>query len=143
MLRHTLATLSYRLGRALDGASPDFGSFQAAGEGVRTPVVILAHMSDLMDWALRQANGSPEWTEAPPLAWDDEVARFHTALAKFDARLAAGPVLCDENRLFQGPIADALTHTGQIALLRRIHGAPVKPKNYFKAEIASPPISDT
>jgi hypothetical protein len=143
MLRHTLATLSYRLDRALDGASPDFGSFQPDGEGVRTPVEILAHIGDLMDWALRQANGSPEWTEAVPLEWDDEVARFHAALAKLDARLAAAPLLCDENRLFQGPIADALTHTGQIALLRRIHGAPVKPKNYFKAEIGSPPISGT
>jgi hypothetical protein len=134
MLAHTLATLRFRLGRALDGASADFGAFQA-GEGVRAPVEILSHMGDLMDWALRQANGVPEWTVATPLAWDNEVARFFAALEKLEARVNAGPVECDENRLFQGPIADALTHTGQIALLRRMHGAPVKPMNYFKAEI--------
>ncbi len=95
-------------------------------------------MGDLMDWALRQANGSPEWTVATPLAWDEEVARFFAALAKLEARVEAGPVECEETRLFQGPIADALTHTGQIALLRRMHGAPVRPMNYFKADITSP-----
>lgn len=95
-------------------------------------------MGDLMDWALRQANGSPEWTVATPLAWDAEVARFFSALEKLETRVAEGSVACEENRLFQGPIADALTHTGQLALLRRMHGAPVRPMNYFKADITSP-----
>lgn len=95
-------------------------------------------MGDLMDWALRQSNGSPEWTVATPLAWEEEVARFFAALGRLEARVEAGPVECEEKRLFQGPIADALTHTGQIALLRRMHGAPAKPMNYFKAEIISP-----
>lgn len=112
----------------------DFASFRA-GETVRTPAEILAHMGDLMDWALGLADGVHEWHDSTPLAWDEETARFFAALAKLDARLAAGPLVCEENRLFQGPVADALTHTGQIALLRRMHGAPVKPKNYFKAEI--------
>lgn len=134
MLRHTLATLAYRLGRALDGAPADFGTFRA-GETVRTPVEILAHMGDLMDWAAGLAEGVHQWNASTPLPWDAEIARFHAALQKLDARLAAGPLSCDEKRLFQGPIADALTHTGQIALLRRMHGTPMKPKNYFKAEI--------
>ena len=134
MLRHSLATLAYRLSRALDGAPADFGDFRAA-ETVRTPVEILAHMGDLMDWALGLGDAVHQWHDSAPLPWDAEVARFHAALAELDARLAAGPLGCDEKRLFQGPIADALTHTGQIALLRRMHGVPVKPKNYFKAEI--------
>lgn len=134
MLRHTLATLSYRLGRALSDAPDGFASFRA-GEGVRTPAEILAHMGDLMDWALGLADGVHQWQDSPPLGWDDEVARFFASLGRLDARLAAGPLLCDERRLFQGPIADALAHTGQMALLRRMHGVPVRPKNYFKAEI--------
>lgn len=134
MLRHTLATLAYRLGRALDGAPADFGTFRA-GETVRTPVEILAHMGDLMDWAAGLAEGVHQWNASTPLPWDAEIVRFQAALQKLDARLAAGPLSCDEKRLFQGPIADALTHTGQIALLRRMHGTPMKPKNYFKAEI--------
>ena len=88
-----------------------------------------------MDWAAGLTEGVHQWNDATPLAWDPEIARFQAALQKLDARLAAGPLSCDEKRLFQGPIADALTHTGQIALLRRMHGMPVKPKNYFKAEI--------
>ena len=133
MLRHTLATLAYRFNRAAEGAPADFGSYRAGS--ARTPVEILAHIGDLMDWALRQADGVPDWTEAPPQEWDAELTRFRAALAKLDERLASGPVLCDEKRLFQGPIADALTHTGQIALLRGMQGAPVRPKNYFKADI--------
>ena len=134
MLRHSLATISYRLSRALDGAPPEFASFRA-GETVRTPAEILAHMGDLLDWALGLADGVHKWQDSAPLVWDADVARFLAALLKLDARLAAGPLACDEKRLFQGPIADALTHTGQIALLRRMQGAPVKPKNYFRAEI--------
>jgi len=134
MLRHALATLAYRLGRALDGAPADFGEFRA-GATVRTPVEILAHMGDLMDWAAGLGEGVHQWHDSTPLPWDAEVARFNAALKTLDSRLAAAPLLCNENRLFQGPIADALTHTGQIALLRRMYGAPVKPKNYFKADI--------
>ena len=133
MLRHSLATLAYRLNRALEGAPAEFGTFR---EGrARTPVEILAHMGDLMDWALRQADGVADWTEAAPQDWEAEQARFFAALNRLDQRLAAGPVLCEEKRLFQGPIADALTHVGQIALLRGLQGAPSRPKNYFKADI--------
>jgi len=133
MLRHSLATLAYRLNRAVEGAPPEFGAFCTGT--ARSPVEILAHMGDLMDWALRQADGVADWTEAAPLDWDGELARFSAALRRLDERLASGPVLCDEKRLFQGPIADALTHVGQIALLRGLQGAPARPKNYFKAEI--------
>lgn len=134
MLRHTLATLAYRLEKALRDAPPEFATFRAS-ESSRTPVEILAHMGDLMDWALSHANGAERWNNSTPLAWRAEIERLHASLKAFDERLAAGGLSCDENRLFQGPIADALTHTGQIAFLRRMHGSPVPPKNYFKADI--------
>lgn len=126
-------TLAFRLNRAVDGAPADFASYRIGT--ARTPVEILAHMGDLMDWALRQADGVPDWTEAPPQDWDAELARFRAALLQLDEPLASGPLLCEEKRLLQGPIADALTHAGQIALLRGLQGSPVRPKNYFKAEI--------
>jgi len=137
MLRHTVATLAYRGGKALRGAPADFAAFHAA-PGTRTPGEILAHIGDLLDWALAMCDGKHVWHDSPPLAWDQGTARFFTALEAFDARLASGaPLGVPAERLFQGPIADALTHTGQISMLRRMAGAPVRPENYAQAEIAA------
>jgi hypothetical protein len=137
LLRHAVATLAYRAGKVLRNAPPGFSAFTAGG-GTRSAGTILAHMSDLFDWALSLADGQHVWREVPPGAWDDDVQRFFAALARFDARLAAAaPLGSPPERLFQGPVADALTHTGQLALLRRLAGSPVKGENYFKAEIAA------
>lgn len=137
MLRHTLATLAYRGGKAIRGMPEAAASFRAAPT-TRTPAEILAHVGDLLDWAAALADGRHEWHDSSPLAWPREVDRFFSALARLDARLADGGRLeSSEERLFQGPIADALTHVGQIALLRRMAGCPVKGENYFKAEIAA------
>jgi len=134
-LRHALATLAYRARKALLGAPEGFATFQVGEAGSRTPVEILAHMGDLFDWALALAQGQHVWREAAPGAWDEEVGRFFTALSRFDEAVAGGEGLGSAARLFQGPIADALTHVGQLTLLRRLAGAPVKGENYFKAEI--------
>lgn len=135
LLRHTLATLAYRGGKALRGAPAEFASYKAA-ESTRTPVQILAHIGDLLDWALSLAQGREAWHNATPLPWDREVERFFVALARFDEWLAsAAPLAESAEKLFQGPVADALTHVGQIAMLRRMAGAPVKGENYHRAEI--------
>jgi len=134
-LRHTVATLAYRGGKALRDAPPSFASFRA-GETSRTPLEILAHMGDLFDWACALAGGQHVWNDRPPGSWDEEVARFFAGLQRFDEALASDvPLGFSIERLFQGPVADALTHVGQIAMLRRLAGAPVKGENYFKAEI--------
>jgi hypothetical protein len=136
MLRHTLATLAYRGGKVLRGAPPEFAAFRPC-ETSRTPAEILAHIGDLLDWALALAGGAHRWRDSPPLDWEAGSARFFDGLAKLDARLAAPePLGYPAERLFQGPIADALTHVGQIAMLRRMAGAPVKGENYFKAAIS-------
>jgi hypothetical protein len=136
-LRHTLATLAYRGGKALRGAPSAFAEFSVA-EGSRTPGEILAHLGDLLDWALSIAEGNQRWNNSEALAWDDGVRRFHSALRAFDDYLASGkPLAVSAELLFQGPVADALTHVGQIAYLRRVAGVPVKGENYFKAEIVS------
>ena len=134
-LRHTLATLAYRANRAVRNAPPEFGTFQL-GKATRFPVTILAHMGDLMDWALSIANDKQEWRVSTPLAWDQEVVRFFAALAALDARLASeAPIACSKDRLFQGPIADALTHVGQIAMFRRLAKCSAGGENYFVANI--------
>jgi hypothetical protein len=134
-LRHTLGTLAYRGGKALRNAPPEFARFRAA-EGARTPGEILAHMGDLFDWALSIAVGKRTWHDSAPLPWDKEIARFFAALKKFDDYLAAGePLHAPAEKLFQGPIADALTHVGQMAILRRMAGAAVKGESYYESEI--------
>ena len=136
-LRHTLATLAYRATKTLRDAPFSFAVFKA-DENSRTPVEILAHLGDLMDWSLTLVKGAERWHDSPPLAWDAEVARFCEALKKLDDHLAGDAhIACPVPKLFQGPIADALTHVGQMAMLRRLSGAPIKGENYYKAEIVA------
>lgn len=135
MLRHTLATLSYRAGKALRGAPSDFASF-APAPGSRTAGQILAHMGDLMDWGESIARGHQVWRDSPVQAWDEDVQRFFAALTRVDAAVVG--LNADDalgQKLFQGPIADALQHTGQLAMMRRLAGAPIRGENYYVADI--------
>ena len=137
MLRHTLATLAYRGGKTVRDVDPKFGNYQA-GPKTRTPVEILAHVGDLLDWALCLADGKRDFHESKPLRWDNEIDRFFAALEALDCRLAVDtPLGFPAEQIFQGPIADALTHIGQIAMLRRIAGRPVRGENYFMADIVA------
>ena len=135
LLRHTIATLAYRGGKTVRNASSAFGEFRASAQ-TRTPGEILAHIGDLLEWALSIAQGRQTWRDSAPLPWDRQVLRFFTALEALDQYLASGnPLHEPAEKLFQGPIADALTHVGQIAMLRRMAGAPVRGENYHKANI--------
>jgi len=137
MFRHTLATLAYRGGKAVRGAPDRFGDFKTEA-AIRTPGQVLAHIGDLLDWSLALADGQHVWHDSSPLPWTEEVARFFRALERLDARLASeAPLGFSETQLFQGPIADALTHVGQIAMLRRMFGSPVRGENYLKADIVA------
>jgi hypothetical protein len=137
MLRHTVATLAYRAGKAIRGA-PDSFAIYSTGEKGRTPAQILAHMGDLMDWALSIARGKQQWHDSKPLPWAEEVERFHKALKALDDYLASSqPLGAPPEKLFQGAIADALTHTGQINILRRMAGCPIRAENYYRAEISA------
>ena len=136
LLRHTLATLAYRAGKTLRDTPPEFTSYSVS-PGSRTPGQILAHMCDLFDWALSMAEGKQKWADTAPRAWDADCDRFFNCLAAFDDFLASdAPLGTSVERLFQGPVADALTHTGQLAMLRRLAGAPIRGENYARAQIA-------
>ena len=135
MLRHAVATLAYRGGKAVRGAPDSFASYKAS-ETTRTPAQILAHIGDLLEWALSIAKGVETWNNSEPLSWPQEVERFHSALERFDNHLASdAEVSATCERLFQGPVADALTHVGQLTMLRRIAGEPIKGENYSRAKI--------
>ena len=135
LLRHTLATLAYRGGKTIRNAPPSFANY-GAPDSSRTPAKILAHIGDLMDWALSMVEGTQKWQDSKTLPWEQECERFYAALKKLDDYLASEkPLQAPAERLFQGPIADALTHVGQLAMLRRMAGAPIKGENYFVADI--------
>jgi hypothetical protein len=137
LLRHTVATLAYRGGKALRDAPDGFGEFRP-GDTSRTPSQILAHVCDLLDWALSLARGKQAWSDSRPGSWDSDVKRFFVALHALDDCLAGSQPLGDTpERLFQGAIADALTHVGQINYLRRLAGAPVRGENYHRADIVA------
>ena len=137
LLRHILATVAYRGAKALRGAPEHFSSFHI-GDKTRTPAQILAHIGDLFDWGLSIAQGNQTWHDSTPLPWNDEVERFFATIRKFDEYLASSePLHGSAEGLFQAPIADALNHIGQIAMLRRLAGSPIKGENYLKAEIAA------
>jgi hypothetical protein len=139
LLRHTLATAAYRATRALEGAPEEFGGFAGAGH---RPVEILAHMGDLFDWGLSMAAGHPRWQNSKPLPWPDEQRRFFAALEAFDAYLvSAEAIQAPIERLMQGPVADALTHVGQLAMLRRMAGTPTHGENFYVAPIAAGQVS--
>ena len=135
LFRHMLAALGYRAARALEDSPESFAGFDGAG---RTPGQILAHMGDLFDWALSMAEGNQRWHNSAPLPWPEEQRRFFAALTAFDAYLTSGEKIhAPLERLFQGPVADALTHVGQLAMLSRIAGCPIRGENYYVAEIAA------
>jgi len=135
LLRHTIATLAYRAEKVLRNAPGGFSGLRIS-DGTRTPGQILAHMGDLMDWALWLAKGKHVWRDSSPGEWEADVDRFFSSLQALDLFLASGVAPgAPPGRLFQGPVADALTHVGQLAVMRRIAGAPVRGENYFRAEI--------
>jgi hypothetical protein len=135
LLRHILATLAYRAAKVIDGAPSDFGTFRTS-ETTRAAGEIVSHLGDLMVWANSMARGAQVWPKSELRSWDEDVARFFSALKEFDSYLATDAALnAPAERLLQAPIADALTHVGQIALLRRVAGAPIRGENYYEAEI--------
>jgi hypothetical protein len=128
-LRHTVATVAYRGGKAVRGAPESFAAYSPDGTA-RTPVKILTHIGDLFDWALTQAKGAEAWNDSTPLEWDREIARFFAALTRFDEFLASeAPLATPAERIFQGAVADALTHIGQLAM-HLAGGRPHEGENY-------------
>ncbi|MCB2231796.1 hypothetical protein KQH82_13840 [bacterium] len=134
-LRFALATLAYRASKTMRDAPESFAAFKA-DPGSNTPLVIVGHMADLFAWAYTMTQGEPKWHYTPPVDWSTECARFFTALKAVDDVLASdAPIAFDLTRMFAGPVADALTHTGQLAMIRRLAGCPMKGENYSRATI--------
>jgi hypothetical protein len=135
VLRHMVATVAYRGGIAVSGAPESFAVFRV-NEGTRAPGEILAHIGDLLEGSFYLLKGELVYLTSSPLPWGEEVSRFFSAAKRLDSYLASdAPLACPVEKLIQGPVGDALTHVGQIVMLRRLAGSPVRAESYFTAEI--------
>ena len=135
VLRHVVATVAYRGGVAVSDAPQGFDAFRI-NEGTRAPGEILAHIGDLLEGSVYLVKGEMVYLNSSPLSWGEEVSRFFSAVQRLDSYLASdAPLACPVEKLIQGPVGDALTHVGQLVLLRRVAGSPVRVESYFTAEI--------
>ena len=136
VVRHLAATLAYRAAKVLRDAPPGFAQ-ASFGDSTRTPAAIVAHLADLMAWAITLTRGAYVWKAEGSGDWQTEVARFFDNLATLDRELASSTADVSIEKLIQGPLADALTHVGQLAMLRGMAGVPVRPESYARAEIVA------
>ncbi len=137
MLQHFLAALAYRTQKALRGAPEDFEEFKA-GNDVRTPKELVRHMTSVLGYARTFFIGGEFWPEPLP-TFREEIDRFHEMLEDLSSHLDAGTALrgLSEEQLLQGQFSDAMTHAGQLAMLRRLHGEPVRSENFIHAAISA------
>jgi hypothetical protein len=135
-LRQLAATLAYRAAKVLREVPPTFATFRIA-PNARTPVQVVAHLADLMEWATWLARGEHTWKAEGSDDWDHEIDRFFTLLAEVDALIAADEFKGSVEKLIQGPFADALTHVGQLSMMRGAAGLAVRPESYARAEIVA------
>ena len=136
LLQHFLAAIAYRTQKALRGAPDAFGEFRA-GTHVRTPHELVWHMTGVIGYARTMLHGGDF---APPklATFAEEIARFHDTLAALSADFgdASLNARISDEQFLQGPLADAMTHAGQLAMLRRLHGSPVPSENFIFAEVS-------
>jgi len=142
MLRHFLGALAYRTQKALRGAPEDFPAFEA-GNLTRTPKELVRHMTSVLGYARTRFRGGSYRLE-PLLSFQEEVRRFHAMLADLSEHLETGDDLVNTTpeQLLQGPLSDAMTHAGQLAMLRRLHGSPIPPENFIVADIDASNVSE-
>ena len=130
-----VATVTFRGEIAVSGAPEGFALFRVH-QVVRTPGEILAHIGDLLEGSIHLLKGEVVYLASSPLQWHEEVARFFSAAKRLDAYLASdAPLVCPVEKLVQGLVGDALTHVGQLVMLRRVAGSPIREESYFNAEI--------
>ena len=135
LLVHFLAAIAYRTQKALRDAPAGFAAFDA-GNRVRTPRELVRHMTSVLGYARTFFLGG-SYRPIPLETLDAEVDRFHAMVEELGTLLRDGIALrgITEAQLLQGPFSDAMTHAGQLALLRRLAGVPVPPENFIVAEI--------
>jgi len=135
MTRHFLASLAYRTQKAVRDTPPDYADFRTE-KGVRTPHELLLHMTGVLTYARGRFTQDETRPKMLP-TFEAEIARFHEVLGDLSTLLASDAPLVDTTpeQLLQGPFSDAMTHAGQLAMLKRLAGCPIPPENFIEADV--------
>ncbi len=145
MVRHFLAALAYRFHKAVKDAPEGFAELDA-GHGIRSPLAIVHHVNGVLGYArvVLETGDLDHWHEVPRLGWREQLALVHQTLEAIDALLAADRRIDPDKlqRLLQGPLADAMTHVGQLAMLRRVAGSPIHAESFYKADIRAGQVGE-
>lgn len=140
LIRHFLSTITYRAEKALDKAPDNFPDLELR-DGVRTPKEIMHHINELIIRSkARIKNENLVNLTVEPLKWEDEVNRLFFAIKELDDAVVEDQDNIDPElakRLLQGPLADVMTHIGQLAMLRRLAGSPIIGENFMSADISA------
>lgn len=137
-LRHTLATIAYRFQKSVSVAGKGFAGF-SLGKGSRNTTEIIHHIYHVLWWTRvfvqeeRFINEKPE-----KLSFALEIKRVNSELAVLDKVFSETALGMDfSKRLLQGPLSDVLTHIGQLSMLSRLNGHPIKGEDFSSAEIST------
>jgi hypothetical protein len=145
MVRHFLASLAYRFHKAVADAPEGFDGL-GPGYGIRPPLTIVRHMNGVLGYGkvALETGDFDYWHHHPSLDWKGEIALVHETLQGIDTFLASDADVAGERleRLLQGPLSDAMTHVGQLAMLRRMAGSPLHAENFFKADIKAGQVGE-
>ncbi len=142
LVRHLLATLVYRTTKIIHDA-PDGFSAVSIGNKVRSPEKVLGHINSLIQLSNRfwspdkPVSMATRRKESDKRGWKLEVELFYEMAALFDETLIQypSPRKYSPEKILQGPFMDAFTHVGQLALLRRMVGSPIKGESYWMADV--------
>lgn len=136
LLRHLLATIGYRFQAAIEGAPEEYADFDP-GHGVRGPRELVGHCVHVL--RIARSSFEPELEPSAPVgdSWNERIALLHLELDLLDRHVDQGtpPQSWTLLQMVQGPLADVLTHIGQLALLRRLQGDPVARQSYLRAPV--------
>lgn len=134
MLRHFLASIAYRATKAIKNAPDNYPTFNL-GKGVKTPLRILHHITGVLTYA-HSFFEHYETTHFEVKSWSAEINELYKILSKLDVSIQEkNPNKVTEEQLLQGPFSDAMTHVGQLSMLRRMVDSPIPSENFIFADI--------
>ncbi len=134
-IQHFLKVLSYRFEKAIHNAAESYPK-HASGHGIRTPLELLGHMNGVLEFAISSLKNQPR-RNIPEQSWQEQITLYYEKLKELNQLMQENSFDTDTlERILQGPLADAMTHIGQLAMMRRLANSAIAGENYFAADMS-------